>query len=45
LFFGNLHIHERGPVTDDELLAATVTPEGAHFLEPRSVLSALPLLY
>src|ERR1700691_3990551 len=45
LFFGNLLIHERGPVTDDELLPATVTPEGTHFLEPSSFLSALTLPY
>jgi hypothetical protein len=29
-------IHERGWVTDDELLAAGVAPQGTHFLKARS---------
>jgi len=31
LFFGNLLIHDRGLVTDDELLAATVLPVAERF--------------
>jgi hypothetical protein len=32
-------------VTDEELFAATITPERSHFLETRSFLLALSLLY
>jgi hypothetical protein len=38
-------IHERRLVSDDELLAASITPQGTHFLELRRLLSALPLFY
>jgi hypothetical protein len=45
LFLGNLPIRKRGFVSDDELLAATVTAQDPHFLEPRGFLSALTFLY
>lgn len=38
-------IHERRLVCDDELFAATITPQGTHFLEIRGFLSALTLFY
>jgi hypothetical protein len=45
LFVSEPLIHERGIVTDEKLLATTITPERSHFLETRRLLSALPLLY
>src|SRR5216684_1579823 len=45
LFFSNPLIHECWMVHEEELLAATVTPQRAHFLEARHLFSALPLLY
>jgi len=38
-------IHERGIMTYEELLAATITPERSHFLETRRFLLPLSLLY
>jgi len=38
-------IHERGLVSDDELLAASITPQGTHFMEIRRLLSDLTLFY
>lgn len=38
-------IHEGGLVGDDELLAATITSQGTHFLEIRRFLSDLTLFY
>ena len=38
-------IHERGIVTDEKLLATTITPERSHFLETRRFFLALSLLY
>jgi hypothetical protein len=38
-------IHERGLVSDDELVAASITPQGTHFLEICRFPSALTLFY
>jgi len=43
LFVGDPLVNEWGLVSDHELLAATLTPESAHFLEVRR--SALALFY
>ena len=45
LFVSEPLIHERRMVTDEELLAATLTPERPHFRVTRRFLSALPLPY
>jgi hypothetical protein len=45
LLFCNPFIHRRRMMAYEELLAATVTPKDAHFLEISSFLSALSLLY
>jgi hypothetical protein len=45
LFFSDPLVYEWGSVGDDELLAATITTKGAHFLEARRFLWALTLFY
>jgi hypothetical protein len=45
LFFSDPSIRGRWMVSDDELLAATVTAHGPHFKGIRRFLSALTLLY
>jgi hypothetical protein len=44
-FSGEPLIRDRGMVTDDKLLAATVTSERSHFLETHFFLLATTLLY
>jgi hypothetical protein len=45
LFFSEPLINQSWVVIDNELLAATITPQSAHFLETHCFLSALTLLY
>ena len=45
LFFSNQLISELRLVIYEELLPAAITPESAHFLEPRGFLFALTLLF
>ena len=45
LFFGEPFIDQRRFVIDNELFAATITANGAHFSETYCFLPALTLLY
>jgi hypothetical protein len=45
LFFSEPFIDQSWLVIDNELFAATVTPNGAHFLQTHCFLPALTLLY
>src|SRR5438309_2143045 len=44
LFFSDPFVHELGLMTDDELLAASLTPDGTHLLEASRFLLLLALL-
>jgi hypothetical protein len=45
LFFSEPFIDQSWLVNDNELFAATITPNGAHFLQTHCFLPALTLLY